>query len=231
MSLIYYTDTGSKRPEQAFGGKLRGVVFAGGNCPDAVFLKKIAGAAEILAAADSGLSVMEEAGLTPHWIVGDMDSLDDPARLEKYPSGAVLRFPAEKDLTDTELALNLLKEKGCDEVWISGGGGGRIDHIFAIRALFDRENCPDRWFPGNEEVRCLKSGGRFNAELPRGSRVSVFPVGAQPWQAESSGLKWPLSGLAWENGGLGLSNAAPDGSFEIRSVCGRFLVVMPLFFG
>ena len=205
---------------------MRGIVFAGGEGPNSAALRKIAAGADILAAADSGLIGMEEAGLTPHWIVGDMDSLDNSERLAKYPAGIILRFPAEKDFTDTELAIALLREKGCDEIWISGGGGGRIDHLFAIRALFDREDCPDRWFPGNEEIRCLKEGGILSAALPEKSLVSVFPAGESPWQAESSGLKWPLSDLVWEKGGLGLSNVALKGSFEIRSIRGRFLVII-----
>ena len=213
---------------------MRGIVFAGGEGPEAALLEKIAASADILVAADSGLVVMEEAGLKPHWIVGDMDSINsmgDPKRLEKYKSDMILRFSTEKDRSDTELAINLLREKGCDEIWIAGGGGGRIDHLLAIRSLFDAPACPDRWFPGNEEIRCLREGELLSAELAPASLVSVFPVGHGPWQAESSGLKWSLLDLAWENGGgLGLSNVAPNGSFEIRSIRGRFLAVMPIFF-
>ena len=137
----------------------------------------------MLAAADSGLVAVENAGLKPDWIVGDMDSLDDQSRLDKYAPGQVLRFPPDKDHTDTELALNLLADKGCDEMWIAGGGGGRLDHLFAVRSLFDREPPPDRWFTRNEEIRCLREGMLFNAVLPPGSLVSVFPIGRDDWRA------------------------------------------------
>jgi thiamine pyrophosphokinase len=151
--------------------------------------------------------------------------MDDPARLEKYPPERVIRYPAEKDFTDTELAIALLREKGCDEIWLAGGGGGRTDHLFAIRSLFERVEPPDRWFTANEEIRCLREGRTLNAELPPASLVSVFPLGAGPWEAESSGLKWPLDGLSWERGGLGLSNVATEGPFRIRSVQGHFMVI------
>ena len=213
------------------GGNLRGIAFIGGEGPGNEALRIIARDAELLVAADSGLIAMEEAGLAPHWIVGDMDSLDDPARLDKYPPGRVLRFPADKDSSDTELALNLLREKGCDEVWLTGGGGGRMDHIFAISSLFEREAGPDRWFPGTEEIRCLGEGKVLSAPLPPLSRVSVFPLGSGNWQAESSGLKWPLNGLKWERGFFSLSNEATGGSFEIHSIRGRFMVIMPMVFG
>jgi len=225
-------------------------VITGGEGPAPETLREIARGADVIAAADSGLVAAEKAGLSLDWVVGDMDSLgdmvsrDDPARLEKYPPERVLRYPREKDFTDTELAIALLREKGCDEVWLAGGGGGRIDHLFAILSLFEREPLigtrqspdrrainsppvepPDRWFTAHEEIRYLRESWALDAALPGGSLVSVFPLGAGPWAAESSGLKWPLDGLAWERGGLGLSNVAVEGPFRIRSVQGRFLVV------
>jgi len=209
---------------------LRGVIFLGGDGPESDVLRKIALGADLLVAADSGLAAAERAGLRPDWIVGDMDSIDDPLRLDKYPPHRVRRFSPEKDFTDTELALALLREKGCDEIWLSGGSGGRMDHLFAIRALFEREESPDRWFPGCGEIRCLKEGMTLDAKVPAGSLVSVFPLGREGWQAESSGLKWPLNGLAWERGGFGISNVVTSGAFKIYSVRGRFLVFLPVVF-
>jgi thiamine pyrophosphokinase len=210
---------------------LLGIAVIGGEGPEPEALREIACHAGLLVAADSGLIVAEAAGLKPDWVLGDMDSLacqasgDGIARLDKYPPERVLRYPAGKDFTDTELAIALLREKGCDEIWLAGGGGGRTDHLFAIFSLFGRENPPDRWFTKSEEIRCLKEGRALGAALQGESRVSVFPLGAGPWEAESSGLEWPLDGLAWESSGLGLSNVAEEGPFEIRSVRGLFLVM------
>ena len=213
---------------------MRGIAFIGGEGPPPEILREIARGADVLAAADSGLVAAERAGLKPDWVVGDMDSLGELSLgklLEKYPPERVLRYPPDKDFTDTELALALLREKGCDEIWLAGGGGGRTDHLFAIRSLFERWDPPDRWFTGSEEIRCLREGKTLSLRPPPGNKpgkllVSVFPLGAGPWEAESSGLKWPLGGLAWEIGGFGLSNVAEKGAFEIRSARGRFMVVM-----
>ena len=207
---------------------MRGIAIVGGACPPPEVLKKIVRGADLLAAADSGLIAAEAAGLNPDWVLGDMDSLDDPARLEKYPPGRVLRYPPGKDFTDTELTITLLREKGCGEIWLAGGGGGRTDHLLAIYSLFEHADPPDRWFTANEEIHCLREGRALSMALKAGSRVSVLPLGAGPWEAESSGLKWPLDGLAWEKSGLGLSNAATDGSFAIRSKKGRFMVLWEL---
>lgn len=207
---------------------MRGVAFTGGECPEPQALRRIAQSADMLVAVDSGLIACEQAGIKVDWVLGDMDSLDDLRRLEKYPAGRVVRFPADKDFTDTELALNLLREKGCDEIWLSGGGGGRLDHLLAIRAIFERDDPPDRWFPGKQEVCCLREGHLLRAALAPGSIVSVFPLGAGPWKAGSSGLKWPLDGLVWETGSAWISNAAASAAIEIRAIQGRLLVITPL---
>ena len=205
-----------------------GIAFIGGEGPPPALCRRLAEEADLVLAADSGLAVAEDAGLRPDWIVGDMDSLDDPGRLKKYPPERVRLFPAHKDYTDTELALACLWEQGCGETWISGGGGGRIDHIFAIRALFERERPPDRWITGAEDIRCLGPGKALAMSLPPDSLVSVFPLAAGHWEAESSGLMWPLRGLAWDRGHFGVSNTAPEGDFSVRALRGRFMVIAPL---
>jgi thiamine pyrophosphokinase len=205
---------------------LKGIAITGGEGPKSEALKKLAKQADLIVAADSGLAACEEAGIAPDWIVGDMDSLDDLRRLEKYPPERVVRYRSDKDFSDTELALSLLWEKGCGEVWLSGGGGGRTDHLLAIRSLCERQKAPDRWFTTDEEVFRLKEGQTRRAGEAKGGVVSVFPLGAGPWQAKSAGLKWPLDGVAWESGGFSLSNVAERLPFEIRSKKGEFMVIV-----
>jgi thiamine pyrophosphokinase len=206
---------------------MRGIAFIGGEGPSAGACKRLAGEGDLIAAADSGLIAAENAGLRPDWVLGDMDSLDDPGRLEKYPPRRVLRYPRDKDYTDTELILELLWEKGCDETWLIGGGGGRTDHLFAIRSLFERDRSPDRWFVRRETLYCLEAPRELALGLEEGSLVSVFPLGAGPWSAESRGLRWPLDGLAWNRGFFGVSNLSTETCFSVRALAGRFMLILP----
>jgi thiamine pyrophosphokinase len=185
--------------------------------------------APLIAAADSGLLAAEAAGLRPDWVLGDMDSLGAAGleRLEAYPPERVLRYEAAKDYTDTELALRLLYDKGCDETWLVGGGGGRLDHLLAIRSLFERQRCPTRWLTAAEDVRFLEAPGELTVSGAAASLVSVFPLGQGPWDVESEGLRWPLAGLPWDRGFFGISNTA-DRDFTVRAKKGRFLVILPL---
>ncbi|MDR0315398.1 MAG: thiamine diphosphokinase [Treponema sp.] len=215
--------------------KQQGIVFTGGEGPQPELIRRLCeGPAQgaLLAAADSGLLRAEAAGLKPDWIVGDMDSLGDQARLDAYPAERIMRHATDKDHTDTELALAVLWEKGCGEIWIVGGGGGRIDHLFAIRSLFERERFPCRWITAAEDIRCIDAAdaqtGSLSLTLESGALVSVFPLGAGPWKVASRGLKWPLDDLQWNRGFFGLSNVAEAGTFSITAEQGRFMLVMPL---
>jgi thiamine pyrophosphokinase len=214
---------------------MRGIAFIGGEGPPPEYCRRLldpAGPAGprapvLIVAADSGLTAAEAAGLRPDWVLGDMDSLGDLSRLDAYPPERVLRYPPDKDYTDTELALGLLRERGCDEFWLIGGGGGRLDHLLALFSLFERRPCPSRWISAGEDVYALESPGELGWDGPPDSLVSVFPLGAGPWEAESAGLSWPLGGLSWERGFFGLSNSTKSGSFRLRARRGRFLVVLP----
>ena len=211
-----------------------GIIFTGGEGPPVLAVKRLLETEvkdALFVAADSGLAAAESAGLKPHWIIGDMDSLGDLSRLCAYSQERIIRLQHEKDYTDTEVAISHVVEQGCDCFWIIGGGGGRIDHLFAIRSLFEREIFPCRWITNNADIRCIDADnserGRLFCSLDRGAAVSVFPLGNGPWEAESSGLKWPLAGLPWDRGFYGLSNVAVDGEFSIKAESGRFMVILP----
>ncbi|MFA6507057.1 MAG: thiamine diphosphokinase, partial [Treponemataceae bacterium] len=62
----------------------------------------------------------------------------------------------------------------------------------------------------------------------RGALVSLFPVGVGPWAATSIALRWPLDGLEWTRGSIGISNVIQSPECHIEVSAGRFLVVLPL---
>ena len=211
-----------------------GIIFTGGEAPNGQIIKRLIETEAkdaLFVAADSGLAAAQDAGVTPDWIIGDFDSLDNESRLDNFPQECVIRFEQDKDYTDTELAFSLAVEKGCNEIWLIGGGGGRIDHLFGIRSLFERELFPGRWITKAEDIRCINAGEsqtEFSILLEKNAVVSVFPLGAGPWEAQSAGLKWPLSNLPWDRGFFGLSNVAVDGTFSITAKSGRFMVILPI---
>jgi thiamine pyrophosphokinase len=216
-----------------------GVVITGGECPPPHITRQaMQGKNALIVAADSGLFHAEEAGLKPDYIIGDMDSIEIK-QLAAYPAECVIRHDKDKDYTDTELAFKLAVDNGCEKIWIIGGGGGRIDHLFGIRSLFEREIFPCRWITDNADIWCIESSDKESTETvcaentlsmktEKNAVVSVFPLGGGPWEAVSEGLKWPLKGFPWNRGFFGLSNVAVDGEFFIKAEKGRFMVILPL---
>ena len=204
-----------------------GAAFIGSSAPPSVMCGELCGKADLIVAADSGLVTAEKAGIRPDWVVGDMDSLADLSRLDHYPPERVRRFPRDKDLLDTEIALNLLWDEGCTDVVLIGGGGGRLDHLLALRALFDRPRCPRRWVTDTQDVQVVDEGGALELFLPIDTLVSVLPAAQGPWKASSDGLKWPLDRIPIYPGWVGISNAASAKRILFRAELGRFLVLHP----
>jgi thiamine pyrophosphokinase len=212
----------------SISGRRYGVAFIGSLAPPPVLCKGLCTNAGLVVAADAGLVTAEKAGVRPDWIVGDMDSLPDPSRLDRYPPERVRRFPRDKDLLDTEIALNLLWDEGYEDIVLIGGGGGRLDHLLALRALFDRPRCPRRWVTDAEDIHAVEEPEVLELFLPVNTVVSVLPAANGPWKASSAGLKWPLDRVRIADGWVGVSNVACEKRVLFRAECGRFLVMHPL---
>ena len=185
---------------------------------------------KLICAADSGLDTLAAWGVSPNIIVGDMDSVSSPALVDRYPLAKLALAPRDKDETDTELGLDALASEGVDRIVLAGGGGGRLDHLLAIRCIFERRSAPRpvEWHTQNEALYLVEAGGVLRVEGPAGAIVSVFPVAGGAEGMGSSGLKWPLDGLTWGPGDCGVSNVAVDGPFSVESGKGDLLIVLLL---
>lgn len=204
----------------------RGLIITGGESPPVKIIRQEADQSSIIVAADSGFDTALRCGITPDFVVGDMDSVISNGQLESFPGDRVLRHPHDKDDTDTEIALKLVREKGMKYIVLIGGGGGRLDHLIGILSLFDRDNRPDEWYTGYEHVFSIYDG--FELHDAVGHRVSLFPAGKERCTMTSSGLKWPLDGLSWEKGDVGISNEITDNNMTIQMITGRLIMVCSL---
>ena len=82
---------------------------------------------DFVIAADAGYRVCQRLQIIPDLLLGDFDSMEQPADFAN-----IHRSPVEKDDTDTMLAVKTALEQGCDTIYIYGGTGGkRLDHTLA----------------------------------------------------------------------------------------------------
>ena len=205
-----------------FDGK-SGVVVTGGLAAEKKWFDLIKERFTLIVAADSGYRTAMEIGAKVDFAVGDMDSIGDRQVLKDLPKESVITFSPEKDFTDTEIGLNLLSEKGCVFKAIYGGGGGRLDHLIGIFALFDRDNGPDIWVTDTAVVVRIRE--RFVLKGMAGSTISFFPIGTNRCTMISTGLKWPLNGLKWTKGDAGVSNQAVSDTVEVQMRTGSAVFV------
>ncbi|HKL85030.1 MAG TPA: thiamine diphosphokinase [Treponemataceae bacterium] len=207
---------------------MRSLIFTGGRHPDTqIFLSYITPYSFVVAA-DSGFDAALSAGITPDVIVGDMDSLKNIEALNLIEPNKVKKFSEDKDLSDTEIAFNYCVSSGSDDIVLIGGGGGRMDHFFALRKLFDRKNCPSSWIGEDTilvkvENKCIEIRG-----LDKEDCISIFPAGSIYHDCISEGFFWPIDNLNWEKGEYSLSNRSQSSNVRFYAKKGRFLVVLPL---
>ena len=86
---------------------------------------------EILVGVDRGALIALKNGYRLDYAIGDFDSVSE-AELEliKGYAKSFIKLNPEKDLTDTEYAINYFKD--ADEILIYGGiAGKRVDHLYA----------------------------------------------------------------------------------------------------
>jgi thiamine pyrophosphokinase len=100
-------------------------IYTGGTVFDEYVIERPE-ATDLIIAADAGYLTAQRMGITPDVLLGDFDTLGT----ENIPEGIeCLRMPAEKDDTDTQLAVQVALERGATEIVIVGGLGGRVDNF------------------------------------------------------------------------------------------------------
>ncbi|MCL1940703.1 MAG: thiamine diphosphokinase [Synergistaceae bacterium] len=109
------------------------IMFVLGGCPpDVGWLKETGLNFGVIWAADSGGGICKKAGLRPECLIGDFDSISGEDKEWLASQGTeIVEYPAEKDLTDYQLCLEIASKRGIKNVIVTGGWGGRFDHAYS----------------------------------------------------------------------------------------------------
>lgn len=144
-------------------------------------------------AADGGMAHAAPLGLAPELWVGDFDSAPKQL-LAQYCNTPRLPFPAEKNFTDGELAIEQAIDRGAKRLILVGAfAGARTDHalIHLLQAVSLAERGFDVVMTSGEEEAVVLLPGVQCLELPVGSLLSVIAI--EPLRGLSlSGVKYPL---------------------------------------
>lgn len=186
---------------------------------------------DLIICADGGFANALHFGIKPHLLLGDMDSIDTQRLGCARAQGIeIVTYPAEKDMTDSDLALETAFSRGCREAVMLGAlGGSRLDHGIANVMLLAR------WRERGLKVLLLHahncaqviSDEAIMVHGAQGDYVSLIPLAPEVTGVTTSGLKYPLHEATLRLGSTwGLSNELLGTQAAVRCTSGVLLVTV-----
>ncbi|MFR1828588.1 thiamine diphosphokinase [Clostridium butyricum] len=108
---------------------MKAIIVTGGNKPSKKLLNSYIKSGDLIIGADKGSEYLYDYEIMPNIILGDFDSISEE-KLKKIEEKQVeiIKFPPEKDYTDTEIAIMEAIKRGADTIYLFGGLGTRADH-------------------------------------------------------------------------------------------------------
>jgi thiamine pyrophosphokinase len=201
---------------------MRIIIFANGDLPNLEKSRTLLRPDDFIIAADGGARHALALGLTPNIVIGDLDSISKDERRKMVEAGVeVVEFPADKNETDLELAIDHAVSFNPDQILILAALGGRMDQTLANIALLSNPQLATRNVKLTDSVEeIFFCRDQAKVEGRSGDIVSLIP-----WQGEVTGvftenLRWHLHHeTLYPEKTRGISNemTADVASVQIRS--------------
>ena len=204
------------------------VIICGGKIQHYEYLKKYFRDAPFIISADSGARHCRSFGVIPDLLVGDFDSISEADYGGLKAAGTqIQRFPIEKDMTDSELAVKIAIEKGCNKIILLGAIGTRLDHslsnLFLLKKLLD-EGVEGVVADENNEVTLIKD--RILLDREEGTNITLLPLAGSAKGVTTKGLYYPLTNATLEVGSSwGVSNLFSEDKAQVTVKEGYLLVI------
>ena len=208
---------------------MRAAIFLNGSPDSSDLLRRVAGLADLIVAADGGARYALEAGVVPDLVVGDMDSLgEDLALVVERLGGSLERHPERKDKMDGQLAVLAARERGATAADLLCAVGGGLGALFAIpHILLAAERIGLRSTVVADRVRMfvVEAGYRSVEGEPQDS-ISIFPLSGPATGITLEGMEYPLENAILEPGDtLGFHNELIGSEATVSVEEGTLLVV------
>lgn len=175
---------------------MKAVIITNGNKPTIELAKKTAVAADMVYCCDGAADWAKKAGIGIDVLLGDMDSIKTET-LEYYSNKPIeiIKLQREKDMTDTQYAADLAKERGADEIVLIGAMGSRFDHTLAnMQVLFRMfKQGVKAKIIDDDNVIYIAGEGENIIQGKVGAIVSILPVNEKVLIEKTKGLYYPIS--------------------------------------
>ena len=186
---------------------------------------------ETVIACDSGMEFFKRNGICPNLILGDFDSADaESVAFFRQQTGVRMeQFPAEKDWTDTELALRRALELAPDHIDLVGATGSRLDHVLGNLCLLTlglESGTEIFLLDSHNRIRMIEGSLTIRKSEQYGSFVSLIPYAGAVRELTLRGMKYPLEDAALMPGvSLGISNEIVEETALIDFAEGMLFVI------
>ncbi len=176
---------------------------------------------------DGGLEWLKAKKITPHLMVGDMDSVSAKT-LAFYEGQGVPCHRANpvKDYTDVWLAIDMAIENQATEIHLINVTGGRIDHTLTnlyLLSYIAKKGVLGKMITPTEEIFLVEDTGIIQGKI--GDTISLLPLGGDVILS-TEGFYWDLKDrtLSIEEP-IGVSNVLRQDCGTIHVKKGRLLII------
>jgi thiamine pyrophosphokinase len=171
------------------------VILANGLFPESRQAFDLLKSAEQLICCDGAADKLIAFGMTPHIIIGDMDSVS-PGTREQYAS--IMIHSRSQETNDLTKAIHYCMKQGYSSVSILGATGLREDHTLGNISLLVE-------YSSHIDLRIISDFGIFSmvrtgeaVESYVGEKVSIFSIDNRTL-VTSEGLKYPIKDMTLSN--------------------------------
>ena len=204
------------------------ILFANGEYSSPEFYLSKVREEDFIICADGGTNTAFSLGIIPDLVIGDFDSVNTEVLeiLSEWKT-EFIRYPAEKDESDLELALMKASALQPKEIIIFGALGRRLDHIFAnLMLLTVPLEAGVRSVILEEDYEIYLIEEEITLDQKEGSLLSLFPLTDKVVGVSTEGLKYPLDNEDLFLGpSRGLSNEFAAEKAKIRIRDGKLLII------
>ena len=207
---------------------MKGIIVAGG-LVDLAQLKNHIEDCDIVVGVDRGLEFLRAINHKPQVLIGDLDSIDEfTMEWVKSNDIRVLKFPKDKDKTDTELGLDYLIGRNVDIIKMFGCTGSRIDHmmsnISSLRML-SQNKTKGIIIDDHNQIEYIDS--ILSIEKKPNHFVSIIPISLDGITINLKGFYYDLNRKYIPYGSsLGISNYIIEKNGEVELISGEALLII-----
>jgi len=174
---------------------------------------------------DNGAMHLFNRSLTPTTVLGDLDSIESSLLKKiKIMDIDLINYETDKDKTDFELSLNNIDNPNEKNIYLIGGEGGEVDHLFSIFSLIINYEFAENltWFYKDKTI-IFKTNVSIRMEL--GSDFSIIPI-TQLESLTITGAKWDVNKIDVKPGSTKtLRNISISDEVTINCKNGLFSVI------